>query len=122
MNAPFSAPADVPTIRSGRMPRSYSARSVPAWTAPRLAPPERTKAMSGRWSVITALASAGRAGLPAGARGNPPCPSGYHRTMIGALILGLFAGFIGRALVPNDVFSGMDRGPQSWAVSVLLGL
>ena len=42
--------------------------------------------------------------------------------MIGALILGLFAGFIGRALVPNDVFSGMDRGPQSWAVSVLLGL
>ena len=42
--------------------------------------------------------------------------------MIGALILGLFAGFIGRALVSNDVFSGMDRGPQSWAVSVLLGL
>lgn len=42
--------------------------------------------------------------------------------MIGALILGLFAGFIGRALVPNDVFSDMERGPQSWAVSVLLGL
>jgi uncharacterized membrane protein YeaQ/YmgE (transglycosylase-associated protein family) len=42
--------------------------------------------------------------------------------MIGALILGLVAGFIGRALVPNDVFSDMDRGPQSWAVSVLLGL
>jgi uncharacterized membrane protein YeaQ/YmgE (transglycosylase-associated protein family) len=42
--------------------------------------------------------------------------------MIGALILGLVAGFIGRALVPNDVFSGMDRGPRSWAVSVLLGL
>jgi uncharacterized membrane protein YeaQ/YmgE (transglycosylase-associated protein family) len=42
--------------------------------------------------------------------------------MIGALILGLFAGFIGRALVPNDVFSGMDRGPKSWAVSILLGL
>src|ERR1700712_3117798 len=42
--------------------------------------------------------------------------------MIGALILGLFAGFIGRALVPNDVFSGMDRGPKSWATSVVLGL
>jgi uncharacterized membrane protein YeaQ/YmgE (transglycosylase-associated protein family) len=42
--------------------------------------------------------------------------------MIGALILGLVAGFIGRALVPNDVFSGMDRGPKSWAVSIALGL
>ena len=41
--------------------------------------------------------------------------------MIGALILGLVAGFIGRALVPNDVFSGMD-GPKSWAASVVLGL
>ena len=41
--------------------------------------------------------------------------------MIGALILGLVAGFIGRALVPNDVFSRMD-GPRSWAASVVLGL
>ena len=41
--------------------------------------------------------------------------------MVGALILGLVAGFIGRALVPNDVFSGM-RGPKSWAVSIVLGL
>jgi uncharacterized membrane protein YeaQ/YmgE (transglycosylase-associated protein family) len=41
--------------------------------------------------------------------------------MIGALILGLVAGFIGRALVPNDVFSDMS-GPSSWAVSVVLGL
>lgn len=41
--------------------------------------------------------------------------------MIGALILGLVAGFIGRALVPNDVFTGMD-GPKSWAASVALGL
>ena len=41
--------------------------------------------------------------------------------MIGALILGLVAGFIGRALVPNDVFQGM-KGPKSWAVSILLGL
>ncbi|WCB96288.1 hypothetical protein DSM104299_05045 [Baekduia alba] len=41
--------------------------------------------------------------------------------MIGALILGLFAGFIGRALVPNDIFAGME-GPTSWLASVVLGL
>ena len=40
--------------------------------------------------------------------------------MIGALILGLVAGFIGRALVPNDIFSTMS-GPSSWAVSIVLG-
>jgi uncharacterized membrane protein YeaQ/YmgE (transglycosylase-associated protein family) len=41
--------------------------------------------------------------------------------MIGALILGLVAGFIGRALVPNDVFADMS-GPKSWLVSIVLGL
>jgi uncharacterized membrane protein YeaQ/YmgE (transglycosylase-associated protein family) len=41
--------------------------------------------------------------------------------MIGALLLGLIAGFLGRALVPNDVFAGM-HGPRSWLVSVVLGL
>jgi uncharacterized membrane protein YeaQ/YmgE (transglycosylase-associated protein family) len=41
--------------------------------------------------------------------------------MIGALILGLVAGIIGRALVPNDIFSGMD-GPSSWLASLVLGL
>jgi uncharacterized membrane protein YeaQ/YmgE (transglycosylase-associated protein family) len=41
--------------------------------------------------------------------------------MIGALILGLFAGAIGRAIVPNDAFEGM-HGPRSWLVSVVLGL
>ena len=41
--------------------------------------------------------------------------------MIGALLLGLVAGLIGRALVPNDVFEGM-RGPRSWLVSIVLGL
>ena len=41
--------------------------------------------------------------------------------MIGALILGLFAGAVGRALVPNDAFEGM-HGPRSWLVSVVLGL
>jgi uncharacterized membrane protein YeaQ/YmgE (transglycosylase-associated protein family) len=41
--------------------------------------------------------------------------------VIGALILGLVAGFIGRALVPNDVFSDLS-GPKSWAISIILGL
>ncbi len=41
--------------------------------------------------------------------------------MIGALILGLVAGFIGRALVPGDVFSDLS-GPTSWAVSIVVGL
>jgi uncharacterized membrane protein YeaQ/YmgE (transglycosylase-associated protein family) len=41
--------------------------------------------------------------------------------MIGALLLGLVAGVIGRALVRNDAFAGM-HGPRSWAISVVLGL
>ncbi|HEX3239684.1 MAG TPA: GlsB/YeaQ/YmgE family stress response membrane protein [Solirubrobacterales bacterium] len=41
--------------------------------------------------------------------------------MIGALILGLFAGALGRAIIPNDAFEGM-RGPRSWLVSIVLGL
>lgn len=41
--------------------------------------------------------------------------------MIGALLLGLIAGAIGRALVPNDIFEGM-HGPKSWLVSIVLGL
>jgi uncharacterized membrane protein YeaQ/YmgE (transglycosylase-associated protein family) len=41
--------------------------------------------------------------------------------VVGALLLGLVAGFIGRALVPNDVFAGM-KGPRSWLVSIVLGL
>jgi len=41
--------------------------------------------------------------------------------VIGALLLGLVAGFIGRALVPNDVLEGMS-GPVSWLASIVLGL
>ena len=41
--------------------------------------------------------------------------------MIGALLLGLVAGFVGRAIVPNDVLEGME-GPRSWLASVVLGL
>src|SRR5919198_2351025 len=41
--------------------------------------------------------------------------------MIGALLLGLVAGFIGRAIVPNDVFEEME-GPRSWLASIVLGL
>ncbi len=41
--------------------------------------------------------------------------------MIGALILGLVAGVIGRMLMPGDVFRHMS-GPSSWLVSLVLGL
>jgi len=41
--------------------------------------------------------------------------------MIGALILGLVAGFIGRALMPNDALEGLE-GPKSWLASIVLGL
>jgi uncharacterized membrane protein YeaQ/YmgE (transglycosylase-associated protein family) len=41
--------------------------------------------------------------------------------MIGALLLGLVAGVIGRAITRNDVFRGL-KGPKSWLVSIALGL
>ena len=41
--------------------------------------------------------------------------------MIGALILGLVAGAIGRLLMPGDAFSHMS-GAASWATSLALGL
>src|SRR5829696_2571467 len=45
MYAALSAPAEVPTRRSGEIPRSISACSIPTWTAPTLAPPDSTKAV-----------------------------------------------------------------------------
>jgi uncharacterized membrane protein YeaQ/YmgE (transglycosylase-associated protein family) len=42
-------------------------------------------------------------------------------SFIAALALGLVAGAIGRALVPNDAFEGMI-GWRSWALSTALGL
>jgi uncharacterized membrane protein YeaQ/YmgE (transglycosylase-associated protein family) len=41
--------------------------------------------------------------------------------MIGALILGIVAGVIGRMLIPNDPLSGLS-GPKSWLASIVLGL
>ena len=41
--------------------------------------------------------------------------------MIGALLVGLVAGVIGRTLMPHDTFRHMS-GPASWGVSILLGL
>ena len=41
--------------------------------------------------------------------------------MLGALLLGLVAGFVGRALVPNDVFKNLE-GPKSWLASIAVGL
>ena len=40
--------------------------------------------------------------------------------MIGAILLGLAAGIIGRLLVP-DMWSGLS-GPKSWLFSLVLGL
>ena len=40
--------------------------------------------------------------------------------MIGAIVLGLVAGAIGRLLVP-DMWSGIS-GPKSWLFSLILGL
>lgn len=41
--------------------------------------------------------------------------------MIGAIIVGFFAGVIGRALMPGDPFRHLS-GPKSWGVSILVGL
>ena len=40
--------------------------------------------------------------------------------MIGAILLGLVAGIVGRLLVP-DMWSGLS-GPKSWLFSLVLGL
>src|SRR3954469_6908162 len=45
--AALSAPTEMPTRKSGVMPRSYSASSIPTCNAPRPAPPERTNAVRG---------------------------------------------------------------------------
>ena len=39
------APTEAPKTRSARMPRRMSSSSMPTWTAPRLPPPARTKAV-----------------------------------------------------------------------------
>ena len=44
-----------------------------------------------------------------------PAASGYDDHMIGALILGLLAGFIGKALMPG-------KDPGGFFVTILLGL
>jgi uncharacterized membrane protein YeaQ/YmgE (transglycosylase-associated protein family) len=41
--------------------------------------------------------------------------------MVGAILLGLVAGVVGRLLLPFDYYRHM-RGPKSWGVSILLGL
>jgi uncharacterized membrane protein YeaQ/YmgE (transglycosylase-associated protein family) len=41
--------------------------------------------------------------------------------MLGAVLLGLVAGVIGRMLVPSDMFRNMS-GPTSWLASIALGL
>ncbi len=46
-NAAFRAPAEVPMSRSGAMPRSYRAWTIPACMAPRAVPPASTNAVRG---------------------------------------------------------------------------
>src|SRR5262245_19795559 len=41
--------------------------------------------------------------------------------MVGAILLGLVVGIIGRLLTPKDVFRGYS-GPVSWLISLVLGL
>src|SRR5450759_2589552 len=43
IQAALTAPTEVPISKSGRIPPSVSAWSIPTWTAPRLPPPDRTK-------------------------------------------------------------------------------
>jgi uncharacterized membrane protein YeaQ/YmgE (transglycosylase-associated protein family) len=42
-------------------------------------------------------------------------------SLLPALLLGLVAGAIGRAVVPNDAFENLE-GWRSWGVSTVLGL
>ena len=42
-------------------------------------------------------------------------------SLIAALVLGLVAGAIARAMIPNDAFENLT-GWRSWAVSTVLGL
>jgi uncharacterized membrane protein YeaQ/YmgE (transglycosylase-associated protein family) len=41
--------------------------------------------------------------------------------MVGALILGVVAGFIARMLIPNDAFEHLE-GVKSWLATIVLGL
>jgi uncharacterized membrane protein YeaQ/YmgE (transglycosylase-associated protein family) len=41
--------------------------------------------------------------------------------VVGAILLGLFVGIVGRILTPRDVFRGYS-GPVSWLISLVLGL
>jgi uncharacterized membrane protein YeaQ/YmgE (transglycosylase-associated protein family) len=42
--------------------------------------------------------------------------------MVGAIILGIVAGFVGRWLIPNDVIERSLSGWRAFAATVLLGL
>ena len=77
MNAPLIAPTEVPTIRSGTMPRSYSARNIPTCTAPRLAPPESTNATRSERERIS-LGVSCRDVLTPKMRGSTQTPAQYH--------------------------------------------
>ena len=74
MAAPFSAPTEQPTTRSGRMSRSTSACSIPTCSAPRLPPPLSTKAVRGGRRRIRSRSGrrmAGRGYRPTCGRADP---------------------------------------------------
>jgi len=53
-HAALMAPTDVPSRKSGWMPASISAWSIPTWIAPRLLPPDSTNAVL-RWRAAGRL-------------------------------------------------------------------
>ena len=76
-NAAFRAPAEVPASRSGTMPRSYRACTIPACMAPRAAPPASTSAVRG--APAGPRLAAGRAVMVTVLIGGQPQPAGSCR-------------------------------------------
>src|SRR5919108_1471207 len=60
IQAPFQAPIETPTTKSGVMPRSIRACSMPTWVAPRAPPPEIAKAVLSRRQFHTFTFSVGK--------------------------------------------------------------
>src|SRR5689334_13619854 len=60
--SPLTAPTEVPSTRSGVIPRSRSARSMPTSTAPSNPPPPRTTAVRGAMPVSPRSDARGFAG------------------------------------------------------------
>src|SRR3954470_23868571 len=80
-SAPLMAPTDVPTIRSGLIPLSKSARSIPTSAAPSTPPPPRPKAVPPVGAVVGGMVAScaiagGLASDTRGARSGDRAPRG----------------------------------------------